>query len=154
MLIGILLVISWAILVIRYPMRGIPISLGALLGLGLVAAWVLWQEQREAHLLSHIELQMAYSSDACPTARPLHVIVTNHSPRPLKDLRWEVTAHSPGSRLNVISSGYEQGHYQGPPVLEPEAQWITCLPMPPLRSGYRGSHLEFRAERLRGSFGG
>lgn len=154
MLIGILLVVSWAILLIRYPMRAIPISLGAVLGLGLVAAWVIWQEQREAHLLAQLEVQMMYHAQECPTSRPLHVTIINHSGKPLKSLRWEVAAYSPGSSLNLMSSGYEDPLYQGSPDLQPDAQWQTCLPMPPLRAGYRASQLDFRAERLRGNFAG
>lgn len=154
MLIGILLVVSWAILLIRYPMRAIPISLGALLGLGLVAAWVIWQEQREARLLAQLDVKMMYSAQVCPAARPLHVTLVNHSAKSLKTLRWEVAAYSPGSSLNLMSSGYEDPTYQGSPDLQPDAQWQTCLPLPPLRAGYRASQLEFRAERLRGNFSG
>lgn len=154
MLIGVLLVVSWAILMIRYPMRAIPISLGALLGLGLVAAWVIWQEQRESHLLAQLEVQMHYSTQDCAAARPLHVTLTNHSAKSLKRLRWEVAAYSPGSSLNLVGSGYEDPQYQGSPDLQPNAQWQTCLPLPPIRAGYRASQLEFRAERLRGSFSG
>lgn len=154
MLIGVLLVISWAVLLIRYPMRAIPISLGALLGLGLVAAWVIWQEQREAHLLAQLEVQMIYNAKVCSAARPIHVSLINRSAKPLKSLRWEIAAYSPGSSLNVMNSGYEDPRYQGSPELQPEAQWETCLSVPPLRSGYRGGQLEFRAERLRGDFAG
>ena len=37
MLIGALLIATWVILLVRYPLRALPISLGAVLGLGLVA---------------------------------------------------------------------------------------------------------------------
>ena len=47
MLIGALLILTWLVLLIRYPLRAVPISLGAVLGLALVAGWVLWQEHRE-----------------------------------------------------------------------------------------------------------
>ncbi|VXB15608.1 hypothetical protein PSEUDO8BK_10621 [Pseudomonas sp. 8BK] len=39
MLFGAILVLSWLILLIRYPSKALPISLGALIGLGLVASW-------------------------------------------------------------------------------------------------------------------
>ena len=42
------------------------------------------------------------------------------------------------------------GQRIGPGDLQPGAEWQTCLPLPPLRSGYRASTLAFRAERLQG----
>ncbi|MGV8520666.1 multidrug transporter, partial [Pseudomonas aeruginosa] len=38
MLIGALLVLTWVILLVRYPAKALPVSLAALAGLGLVAA--------------------------------------------------------------------------------------------------------------------
>ena len=35
MLIGALLILTWLVLLIRYPLRAVPISLGAVLGLAL-----------------------------------------------------------------------------------------------------------------------
>ncbi len=152
MLIGALLLITWAILLIRYPLRAIPVSLGALLGLGLVAGWVIWQEQREAHLLAQLELQMAYTTDACPVARPLHIVLHNRSNQPLRSLQWQVAAYSPGSSLNLASPSYDELQYRGAADLQPGASWELCAPLPSVRSGYRGSDLLFQAERLRGSF--
>ena len=42
--------------------------------------------------------------------------------------------------------------YRGPGELQAGASWEDCLPMPPLRPGYRPQTLEFRAEHLQGSF--
>ena len=56
MLIGALLILTGLVLLVRYPLRAVPISLGALLMLGLVAGWVLWQEHRERQLLGRLEL--------------------------------------------------------------------------------------------------
>lgn len=152
MLIGGLLIVTWIILLVRYPLRAVPISLGALLGLGAVAAWVVWQEQREQHLLDQLELRMTYAPDSCPAAQPLRIILDNHSPEPMQSLRWEVAAYSPGSSLNLVTSNYDAPQYRGPGDLQPAQRWVSCAPLPPLRSGYRGGNLEFRAERLRGSF--
>lgn len=152
MLIGALLVATWVILLIRYPLRAVPISLGALLGLGLVAAWVIWQEQHEEHLLARLELRLAYAPGACPAAQPLRITLDNHSPKSLRNLRWEVAAYSPGSSLNLVTSNFDAPRYRGPGDLQPGERWESCAPAPPLRSGYRNSALEFRAERLQGSF--
>ncbi|MCQ4318451.1 multidrug transporter [Stutzerimonas zhaodongensis] len=152
MLIGALLVVTWVILLIRYPLRAAPISLGALLGLGLVAAWVIWQEQRGEQLLAQLELRMAYAPSDCPAGHPLHITLENHSTKPLRSLRWEVAAYSSGSNLNLVTSNYDSPQYRGPGDLQPGQRWNSCAPLPPLRSGYRSGNLEFRAERLQGQF--
>ncbi|MCQ4320150.1 multidrug transporter [Stutzerimonas stutzeri] len=152
MLIGALLVATWLILLIRYPLRAVPISLGALLGLGIVAAWVIWQEQREEQLLAQLQLRMAYAPTSCPAGQPLLIILDNHSPKPMRNLSWDVAAYSPGSSLNLVTSNYGAPQYRGPGNLQPGQRWQSCAPLPPLRSGYRSSNLEFRAERLRGHF--
>ncbi|KJH80276.1 MULTISPECIES: hypothetical protein [Pseudomonadaceae] len=152
MLIGALLIATWVILLIRYPLRAVPISLGALLGLGLVAAWVVWQERREEHLLAQLELRLTYDPAACPPGQPLRVTLDNHSSSPLQSLRWEVAAYSPGSSLNLVTSDYDAPRYRGPGDLQPNQRWESCAPVPPLRAGYRSSALEFQAERLQGSF--
>lgn len=66
MLIGVLLVITWLILLLRYPARALPVSLAAFIGLGLVAAWVLWQENRETRQLERLEMRITYSPGQCP----------------------------------------------------------------------------------------
>ena len=114
MLIGALLVATWLILLIRYPLRAVPISLGALLGLGIVAAWVIWQEQREEQLLAQLQLRMSYAPTSCPAGQPLLIILDNHSPKPMRKLSWEVAAYSPGSSLNLVTSNYDAPQYRGP----------------------------------------
>lgn len=152
MLIGALLIVTWVILLIRYPLRAAPISLGALFGLGLVAAWVIWQEQREEHLLSQLELQLSYAPGSCQAGHPLRITIDNLSPRPMRSLRWEVAAYSPGSGVNLVTSNYGAPHYSGAGDLEPGQRWESCVPVPPLRSGYRSSDLKYRAERVQGRF--
>lgn len=153
MLIGVLLVLTWLILLIRYPLRALPISLGAVLGLVLVAGWVIWQEQREQRLLAQLQIRLAYAPKACTGAQPLQVILHNRSDTALRRLRWEVQAFAPGDRLNLVENAYDSPRYQGPGNLQPGETWEACMPLPRLRPGYRASSLEFRADRLEGSFG-
>ncbi len=152
MLIGALLILTWLVLLIRYPFRAVPISLGAVLGLALVAGWVLWQEHRLEQLLSRIEISLSYDTQRCPGARPLLVRRHNHTDEPLRRLQWEVAAYAPGSRTNLARSAFDAPAYQGPGDLQPGAKWESCLPLPLLRSGYRGATLEFHAERVQGQF--
>lgn len=152
MLFGAILVLSWLILLIRYPSKALPISLAALVGLGLVASWVLWQESRENRHLAHLELRLNYDPERCPADRPLAIDLTNGSTAALLDLRWQVAAYRPGDSVNLAERLYESPRYSGPGDLLPGATWQDCLPLPTLRSGYRANTLEFRAERLQGSF--
>ncbi|MFC3606591.1 multidrug transporter [Stutzerimonas tarimensis] len=152
MLIGVLLGVTWLILLIRYPGRALPISAGALIALGLVVAWVLWQDHRENQRLSRLELRIEYAPQQCTGDRPLRVLLTNHSDRPLQSLRWRIAAHSPGDRLDLTQRSFSEPRYQGPGDLQPGESWSACMPVPPLRPGYRASTLNFRAEGLEGDF--
>lgn len=152
MLIGVILVLSWLILLIRYPSKALPVSLAALVGLGLVASWVLWQESRDNRDLARLELRLDYAPDRCPADRPLALALKNGSDAALLELQWQIAAYRPGDSVNLAERLYEAPRYSGPGELLPGADWQTCLPLPTLRSGYRASTLEFRAERLQGSF--
>jgi hypothetical protein len=152
MLFGAILVLSWLILLIRYPSKALPISLAALIGLGLVASWVLWQESRETRHLAHLQLRLVYDPQDCPANRPLALTLKNGSTAALLELRWQIAAYRPGDSTNLAERLYESPRYSGPGELLPGATWQDCLPLPILRSGYRASTLEFRAERLQGSF--
>ena len=123
-----------------------------MLGLALVAGWVLWQEHREEQLLSRLEIRLTHDPQRCPGAQPLHVQLVNHTDRKLQSLQWEVAAYSPGSRTNLARRAYDAPAYQGPGDLQPGASWESCLPPPLLRIGYRAATLEFHAERLQEHF--
>ncbi len=152
MLVGAILLLSWLVLLVRYPAKALPISLAALLGLALVASWVLWQESRENRHLAQLQLRLEYVPQDCPAGQPLRVELKNDSPVALKRLRWDVAAYRPGDSINLARQLYDSPRYQGPGDLQPGARWQACIPLPTLRSGYRASTLEFRAERLEGSF--
>ena len=152
MFIGVLLIISWLVLLVRYPNKALPISFAALLGLGMVALWVVWLDNREAAQLARLDLRMTYAPQQCPADRPLQVTLVNGNQVPMTELHWRVAAYQPGDSANLADNLYSAPRYRGPGDLQPGAQWQDCLPLPPLRSGYRPQTLEFRAERLQGSF--
>ncbi|MHA6494143.1 multidrug transporter [Pseudomonas borbori] len=152
MLFGAILLLSWLVLLIRYPSKALPVSLAALIGLGLVTTWVLWQESRENRHLAHLQLRISYDEQRCPPPQPLALTLTNGSPAALTELRWQIAAYRPGDNVNLAERLYESPRYNGPGNLLPGATWQDCLPLPTLRSGYRASTLEFRAERLHGTF--
>ncbi|MBZ9781469.1 multidrug transporter [Pseudomonas sp. REP124] len=152
MLIGILLVITWVILLLRYPAKALPVSLAAAIGLGLVATWVVWMDHRELKQLQRLELRISYAPQQCPADRPLKLTMKNGNDVPLTELRWRVAAYAPGDTVNLADNQYTAPRYRGPGELQAGDSWDDCLPLPPLRAGYRAETLEFRAERLQGSF--
>ena len=152
MFIGVLLVITWLILLLRYPAKAVPVSVAAAVGLGLVAVWVVWLDNREANQLARLELRLDYAPEHCPADRPLRVQMKNDNDTPLTELRWRVAAYAPGDSVNLAENTYAAPRYRGPGDLQAGASWNDCLPLPPLRSGYRPHTLEFRAEHLQGSF--
>lgn len=152
MLFGAILILSWFILLIRYPSKALPVTLLAVIGLFIVASTVIWQENREKGHLAELELRFNYDPQNCPADRPLAVTLNNASPNPLLELQWQLAAYRPGDSVNLVENTYESPRYTGPGDLQPDSSWSNCLPLPPLRSGYRASSLEFRAERLQGSF--
>ncbi|TRX75553.1 multidrug transporter [Pseudomonas mangiferae] len=153
MLIGPLLAITWLILLLRYPGKALPISLAAVAGIALVATWVLWEERQEHAHLAQLDIRLAYAAPPrCPADRPLLMQVRNGSAESLVELGWRVGAFRPGDDLDLAETPYDAPHYLGPGALRAGEAWDDCLPLPPLRPGYRASSLEYRAERLRARF--
>ena len=152
MLIGVLLIITWLVLLLRYPSKALPVSLAAVAGLAVVAASVAWLDHREAQQLARLELRMVYAPEQCPADRPLSLTLRNGNDVPLLELGWRVAAYAPGDTVNLADNFYTAPRYRGPGELQAGAVCHDCLPLPPLRAGYRAQTLEFRAERLQGSF--
>ncbi|KIQ37221.1 MULTISPECIES: hypothetical protein [Pseudomonas syringae group] len=152
MLIGILLILTWLILLLRYPAKALPVSLAAAAGLGIVAAIVIWQDSRETRQLEQLDIRLAYAPQQCPADRPLQVSVTNRNTASLLELRWRIAAYAPGDTVNLADNTYTSARYRGPGELQADGNWQDCVPVPALRNGYRPQTLEFRAEHLQGSF--
>jgi hypothetical protein len=69
MIIGAFLILTWLVLLLRYPAKALPISMAAVCGLGLVALMVFWQDSREASQLARLDLRLTYAPNtALPTA--------------------------------------------------------------------------------------
>ena len=154
MIFGAVLLFTWLVLLLRYPSRALPVSLAAAVGLGVVAAFVVWEDSRDEQRLERLQLRVNYMPQQCPTGRPLLVLIDNGNKVSLTELRWKIAAYAPGDTVNLAEDAYTAPRYRGPGDLLPGSQWQDCLPMPPLRPGYRPQTLEFRAERLQGTFSG
>lgn len=152
MLIGALLVLVWVILLVRFPARALPISLLAVLALGLVAAWTAWRDYQLDRRLATIEVSMALAADRCPPGQPLLAVIHNRTDAPLASLRWRIGAYAPGAATNLVQPGYDWPRYAPSSALPPGERWQSCMAVPDLRPGFRASTLAFRAERLEGRF--
>jgi hypothetical protein len=84
MIIGALLVLTWLVLLLRYPAKALPISLAAVCGLGLVALFVAWQDSRETAQLARLDLRLNYAPDQCPADRALQVRMKNGKQSPAR----------------------------------------------------------------------
>ncbi len=96
MFIGVLLVLTWLVLLLRYPAKALPVSVAAAIGLGLVATWVVWMDNREVKQLARLELRITYAPEQCPADRPLQLTMNNGNDVPLTELRWRIAAYAPG----------------------------------------------------------
>jgi len=152
MLIGALLILLWFILLLRYPLRALPISLGAAAAFALVVGWAILQDRQQARLLERLKVTISYEPRQCPAARPLLARLANHSDRRVSQLSWRIAAYVPNSHLNVAQGSFEKPDYSLPADLQAGASWQSCLPLPTLRSGYRASTLSFGATDLEGEF--
>ena len=83
MFFGVLLIITWLVLLLRYPAKALPVSLAAAVGLGFVAVWVVWLDNREASQLARLELRITYAPQDCPADRPLKLTLNNGNDVPL-----------------------------------------------------------------------
>lgn len=106
MFIGVLLVITWLILLLRYPGKALPVSLAAFVGLGLVTAWVLWEENRETRQLARLDMRVTFAPDQCPADRQLLLKMRNGNDVPLTELRWRIAAYAPGDTINLADNQY------------------------------------------------
>ncbi|MGK7460362.1 hypothetical protein ACSRCL_22580, partial [Salmonella enterica] len=79
----------------------------------------------------------SYAPERCPVDRPLAVELKNGSDRPLLELRWRIAAYRPGDSVNLADTSFDSPRYRAPNALLGGDSWHDCLPLPPLRPGYR-----------------
>ena len=60
MLFGVVLAITWLILLLRYPTRALPLSLAALAGLATLAGLLLWQDARHNARLESLTITLRH----------------------------------------------------------------------------------------------
>lgn len=149
---GILLLLIWLVLLVRFPRIMLPVS-GILLALILLLASVFgiqqWRAERQT---SQVSISINYAPEHCDFGKPLAVTVNNDSERTLSQLNWQLQAVQPGFHTNLIDISSAANNYQLNQHLQPAAQWRGCYTVPRLRSGYRADDLEYHPAQVRAEF--
>ena len=114
MFIGVLLVITWLILLLRYPAKALPVSLAAAVGLGWWRrGWSGWTTARSSNWRA-LSCASAYAPQQCPADRPLQLKMNNGNDVPLTELRWRVAAYAPGDTVNLADNSIRRAALSRP----------------------------------------
>lgn len=139
-------------LLFRYPKQTI-IILCVLLGVFIsLATAVALQQNKTVQALNELLLTIDYQPEQCGKQTPLAVTLHNTHKHSLSQLSWSIAAYRPNSTLNVAQPVHPNPRYSAEQLLAPNAQWSTCLEVPPLRAGYSAASLVFKAENRNGKF--
>lgn len=152
MIFALVFIVTWLILLLRYPRHALPLLLLAVVGMALLTAAVVWQEQRLSAQLNALSLELSYNEQDCPLSSPLALKLTNTSQHPLTELGFKVSAFAPKVSANLIQSGYAQYRVPFAQALAPAQSMTTCLALPALRPGYSASTVQFVATQRQGRF--
>lgn len=149
---GILLLLIWLVLLVRFPRIMLPAS-GILVALILLLASALgirqWQTERQT---SRVTISIRHAPAHCDFGKPLVVTIDNGSKRTVSQLSWQLQAIQPGFNTNLVDVGINANTYQLDQQLPPGEQWHGCYSVPRLRSGYRADDLEYHAAQIHAEF--
>lgn len=149
---GIVLLLVWLVLLVRFPRIMLPVS-GILITLALLLAGALgfreWQADRQ---LSQIDIDLSYVPDQCDFGKPLALTIQNNSERTVDHLSWQLLAIQPGFNTNLVDVGISANTYRVSQRLKPGDQWHDCYSVPRLRSGYHPGDLEYHAIKIQADF--
>lgn len=152
MVLGVVLLLVWLILLLRFPRIMVPASLiivGLALLLGAIVATMQWLDSRR---VDQLDIRISYAPDGCEFGKPLRVDITNQSSDTAVSIRWRLLATQPGYNSNLVDTDTAAATYQMNQPLPPEAHWTGCYQVPRLRTGYRAPDLDYRTDRLRADF--
>ncbi|WP_339844534.1 hypothetical protein [uncultured Halopseudomonas sp.] len=149
---GIVLLVAWLFLLLRYPRIMLPAS-GVLVALALVlAAFVgVRQWQNDQHL-DQLHISIDYQPAGCEFGKPLRVRIDNQSGLIASNIEWQLHASQAGQQRNLLDTSVTGAEYRVGEPIEAGGQWQRCFSLPPLRSGYRPSDMRYRAADPSASF--
>lgn len=142
---GIVLLLVWLILLLRYPRIMLPAS-GVVLALALLLAAFVgvrqWQNDRH---LEQLQINIEYQPKGCEFGNPLRVVVHNRSGLTASNIEWYLHATQAGQERNLLDTSVTGAVYQVGEPLGPGERWQRCFPVPPVRTGYRAPDLRYHA---------
>lgn len=142
---GIVLLVVWLFLLLRYPRIMLPASGVALALALLLAAFVGLRQWQNAQDLEQLHISIAYQPESCDFGKPLRVEIDNRSGLTASNIRWQLHATHRGQQRNLLDTSVAEGDYRMDTPLAPGAKWQSCFTVPPVRSGYRAPELSYRA---------
>ena len=149
---GIVLLLVWLVMLVRFPRIMLPASgVIVVLALLLAAAVGIKQWRHEARV-DQLEISVRYAPTDCDFGKPIQVSIVNGSGRTATAVSWQLHATQPGANTNLLDQGVTTGTYQLDHPLHADARWQQCYAVPPLRSGYRAADLQYQAQRVRAEF--
>ncbi|QIB49729.1 hypothetical protein [Pseudomonas sp. OIL-1] len=152
MALGIVLLLAWLILLVRFPRPMVPASLvlvGLALLLGAIVATMQWLDGRRA---DQLDMSVAYAPDACEFGKPLRVDIINNSAHTVTLISWRLLAAQPGFNTNLVDTSTTAATYRVDQSIPPEGDWTGCYRVPRLRTGYRAPDLDYRMDDVRAEF--
>lgn len=143
---GIVLLVVWLLLLLRYPRVMLPAS-GVMVVLALLlAAFVgIRQWQNDQHL-EQLHISIAYQPEGCEFGKPLRVEIHNRTGLVASNIEWQLHATLAGQQRNLLDTSVAEGRYRLDESLAAGDRWLHCFTVPPVRSGYRASELRFHAQ--------
>ncbi|MBL4834187.1 MAG: multidrug transporter [Pseudomonas sp.] len=142
---GIVLLLVWLFLLLRYPRIMLPAS-GVVVGLALLlAAFVGIQQWQNNQHLDQLHISIDYQPENCEFGKPLHAVINNRSDLTASNIQWQLIATQAGQQRNLLDISVAGGNYRMDDPLAPGDTWQQCFSVPPVRSGYRAPDLIFRA---------
>lgn len=149
---GIVLLLVWLILLLRYPRIMLPAS-GVLVALALLlAAFVGVRQWQNNQHLDQLHISIDYQPEACDFGKPLRVRIDNQSGRIASNIEWQLHASQAGQQRNLLDTTVTGGDYRVGEPMKAGGDWERCYRAPALRSGYRPSDLSYRAVELSAHF--
>lgn len=115
------------ILIVYYWPKGLWIVFGG--ATVLVAAVFFLNHQQEAKR-SLVTFEVAYSPDACPADKPMHVTITNEAEESLDRVLFTIHARMPGYSSIVTPYTYRQNTSEK--ILQHGEKYSSCYPVPVL----------------------
>lgn len=152
MALGIVLLLAWLILLVRFPRPMVPASLvlvALALALGAIVATMQWLDGRR---VNQLDIRISYAPQDCEFGKPLRVDITNGTSHSVSNISWRLLAAQPGYNSNLVDTSTAAATYRVDHLIAPNEQWTGCYQVPRLRSGYRAPDLDYRADHVRADF--